>query len=85
MNGAHTLAKNPFNPGVSWYAIADVFRMIEGVHTVGGVWLGCQAGKYVYGKMVYALENHDFINHTLLKTNGWKACGVEVAGLNYGG
>lgn len=60
----------------------DTFSMIEGM--AGKVWLGCEAGKYIYGKIVYALEDHDFVNHKILQTSGFKSCQINIGALQYG-
>jgi len=75
---------NPLGTGSALKAIADTYRMIDGVVETGHVWLGCRAGKYIYGKAIYSLEGYDFIRHDLWITQGWKAFGVEATGLHYG-
>jgi len=82
---------NPLVPNTTVKSCADIFRSIWGVGLAYGTgavtdyaWLGCQAGKYIYGKLLYCLEDYDFENHVLLVTDGTKAFGVDGMGLYYG-
>lgn len=70
-------------------AFLDTYDMIDGT---AGQWLGCPAGKYIYGKLLYTLEYHtspgkivegDYANYRLLNTIGFKSCEIAISGIRY--
>lgn len=70
----------PSIPGQTQIAILDVFSSIEGIQ---GHWLGCKEDKYIYGKLLYSLEDHDFLSHRILNTTGFKSCQISIGALRY--
>lgn len=79
-----TRVRNPFNPSTQLASIGDVFGKIDGLYQYEKIWLACEKDKYIYGKVLYCLEDHDFLNHRLLVDTGIKSCGIEGFGLYYG-
>lgn len=79
-----TAIADPLIPSQSKRSVADPYRMIAGMVENDQIWLSCDKNKYIYGKAVFSLESHRFINYELLKTLGWKAFGVEASAVHYG-
>lgn len=79
---ANTNLKNPLIPNTTAASICDVFGKIVGQN--GKAWLHCLKDNYIYGKILYCLEDHDFENHKMFLTDGKKSCGIEIFGVYYG-
>lgn len=80
------------NPLIGDYqaAILDSYRMIDGLD--GKNWLGCEFGRYIYGKILYCLEDHDspenliegdLENYSILQTDGFKSFQLNISAIQY--
>lgn len=92
-NSCVNVLSNVINPVIGFEyqaAILDSYRMINGL--TGKQWLGCPENRYIYGKILYSLEDHDgpgelaagnYGSYRLIDTVGFKSFQISISAIQY--